>query len=443
MRTTAKILLVLVSIVACGVIFVQADEIYPSILDRLENRTFPSVALWPHSGTLEEVARYDFIWSHGAWYIENAPLRKLEHQRLRELNPNILILFAILIQTAENDDFPEESPVWLRDANGERVFHYEDRWGGWKEYQLDVANPLAQDIIVEWILNKVDRDLYDGLAVDGLAHNGIGFVGRHLHPWTDEELIEGITHILHKLRANLPEDFLIIGNARSKNNLYAEYINGDAMEPGPGENAEGGYTHEQLQVLDSILLWNENNLRFPQVNWSEVFLIESEPPDSPNNRRWVRVFTARSMTHADGYVSVHHEPSHIAGETEIWYRFWDAPLGSPIGAKGQLYDSRDGVFIREFTNGWVVYNRSGKAQEIELSENAIGWQSRQRNTVHIVPDLDGEIYLKGSTSDVNGDGIVNILDLVLIAGAFGEQEPDVNGDGIVNILDLVQVANDF
>ena len=45
--------------------------------------------------------------------------------------------------------------------------------------------------------------------------------------------------------------------------------------------------------------------------------------------------------------------------------------------------------------------------------------------------------------DVNGDGIVNVLDLVVVANAFGETKPDLNGDGVVNILDLVAVANAF
>ena len=49
-------------------------------------------------------------------------------------------------------------------------------------------------------------------------------------------------------------------------------------------------------------------------------------------------------------------------------------------------------------------------------------------------------------ADVNGDGIVNILDLVLIAANFGqtaESAADVNDDGVVNILDLVWVAGRF
>ena len=46
-------------------------------------------------------------------------------------------------------------------------------------------------------------------------------------------------------------------------------------------------------------------------------------------------------------------------------------------------------------------------------------------------------------ADVNDDGVVNILDLVVVANAFGEPEPDadVNGDGVVNVLDLVIIAN--
>ena len=49
-------------------------------------------------------------------------------------------------------------------------------------------------------------------------------------------------------------------------------------------------------------------------------------------------------------------------------------------------------------------------------------------------------------SDVNGDGVVNILDLVKVANAFGQRgqiSEDVNGDGVVNVQDLVWVAGAF
>ena len=51
-------------------------------------------------------------------------------------------------------------------------------------------------------------------------------------------------------------------------------------------------------------------------------------------------------------------------------------------------------------------------------------------------------------ADVNVDGVVNILDLVMVAQHIGGEKlgnprVDVNGDGVVNILDLVIVANAF
>lgn len=56
----------------------------------------------------------------------------------------------------------------------------------------------------------------------------------------------------------------------------------------------------------------------------------------------------------------------------------------------------------------------------------------------------------GLSGDLNNDGVVNILDLSIVASHFGksivpEQDPnpDVNGDGVVSILDLVLVASMF
>lgn len=60
-------------------------------------------------------------------------------------------------------------------------------------------------------------------------------------------------------------------------------------------------------------------------------------------------------------------------------------------------------------------------------------------------DFDGRL-----ASDVNSDGIINILDLVLVANHFDEMpdeslspNPDINGDGTVNILDLTLIASHF
>ena len=62
-------------------------------------------------------------------------------------------------------------------------------------------------------------------------------------------------------------------------------------------------------------------------------------------------------------------------------------------------------------------------------------------------DSDPDTKPPATQVDMNGDGVVNILDLISVASAFGNigdnLSTDVNGDGIVNILDLVLVAGAF
>ena len=170
----------------------------------------------------------------------------------------------------------------------------------------------------------------------------------------------------------------------------------------------------------------------------------------------MRVFTTMSLILSDGYVMYNTgtgaipgpDPDAIypwgPGHEHWWYPFWDADLGRPVGPQAQLYQNIEGLFIREFTNGWAVYNRSGKAQTITLPASATPVSDRggaAASQLHLLPDLDGEMYLKGKNpADVNGDGKINILDLVQVANGFGKSTPDPNGDGAVNILDLVFVA---
>ena len=430
-------------------------------VQRIENRQFPSVSLWPAIGPVEYLSRYDNHWGHDEFGIESEisttsivmigdiGQATTLHQKLLEINPNIIILFATFLYTAFEGDISPDSDMWLRDAAGERI--YEVAWGG-KEYQIDFTKPHVQDKIVERIVGIAACGIFDGIALDGFADNATAFVGRQLHPASNTEIIDATAHILREVRARVRDDFLIVVNGgRQKPTAYRQYVNGSFMEP--GLDYPGGYTHAGLIELDSTLLWNAQHLRYPQINAAEGFLIENQSIDSPDNLRWSRVFTTRALTLSNGYVSIHHETTHARGESELWYDFWDAPLGQPVGGyetMGQLYENTEGLFIREFTNGWAVYNRSGKTQEIQLPMIVTGVESSIMSKTHTLPDLDGEIYLKSEsglenppTADVNADGVVNVLDLVLVANALGEKSPDLNGDGIVNILDLVTVATQF
>ena len=68
------------------------------------------------------------------------------------------------------------------------------------------------------------------------------------------------------------------------------------------------------------------------------------------------------------------------------------------------------------------------------------------NGIRSIPTFESAEVVVPLFGDVNRDGAVNILDLILVASSFGQPVPaggnpaDVNEDGVVNIVDLVKVA---
>ena len=445
----------------------------PPIEERILSRTYPSISqIWTYISDLPpEVSEIyhdlhvnDFIPYQKAGIkghiTEDRPTEGLAnrvsgrcdiaaaiYQQRLDMNPNHLLLYSTGFYASSNpEDFPEDYDVWLRDADGQIIV--KDVNQPWLEYQIDLVKPHVQDIHIEHIVGIAKSGLYDGIFIDSFTNDGIGFIGRELHPATDEELRTAIIRILHEVRLRVPEDFLILVNAGIQKPVsFTEYVNGSFIEMAP-ELQEAGYTYRELIDIEEALLWYEKNLRYPQINTLEG--VGFGAPESPTNQRWMRLFTTLTLTHSNGYVLYWIERNtgtHLYHD-RIWYDFWDAPLGRPVGGaetKGQLYENRDGVFIREFTNGWAVYNRSGEEQQIEFSQGTTAVSSGSKGHAYTLADLDGEIYLKstGNAADLNSDGIVNILDLVIIANAFGKTTPDLNGDDIVNILDLVIVANAF
>ncbi len=459
------------------------------IRERIQNRSFPSVFKAWHSilnrPTLspeDRVAHHDLFWSpsfglhwqetdQGIQLVGNVNSALQERDILLDRNSNMLFLFEIRMRDAfVTALYHEDWPYWVRDAGGNRVSAASD----YSAFLVDFTHPDMQNIIVQQAIAVAKCGLYDGIFLDWWKENHAVLADSNVG-WSEgyrgfEMEQRARDNIIQRIRAEAGEDFLIIVNPnRSKPLRAGSYINGLFMET--LRDHDRGYTHSGLIEIESTLLWAEENLREPRINDLEGWGVESEAPDSPTNLRWMRVFTTMGLTHSDGYVlyitgirspdhqhdwsmfEPTHQEIHNRGRVHnhhhdhYWYDFWDANLGKPIGPKARQYQNIEGLFIREFTNGWAVYNRSGAPQTITLPASATPVSDRGNNAAsqtHILPDLDGEIYLTTrSFADVNDDGRVDVLDLIQVTNGLGKSTPDPNGDGVVNILDLVFITQQF
>ena len=448
-------------------LYEQSCELPPlPIHDRIKDRNYPSIfTAWagPHRGSItnrpdlsgvENVAMHD-LWFSGAQFglgfketpdgftmtgnVDEAIQRR---DQFLALNSNMLFIVDIRMRSYALDEFPEDWPYWIKDADGTIVNAWEGKFG-----LIDFTHPDIQDRIVQQAIAVSKCGLYDGIHIDWWLEIGAvlyNLYGNRSHVYRGNEAEQGARdNILRRIRAATRPDFLIIANtSRYIIPRTAPHINGGFMITLIPYTSTGDPLEAVLNQIETSLLWLEQNLRQPRINGIEGWGIPAKSPDDPANLRWMRAITTLSLTHSDGYLLFNDGQG---AHDHYWYDFWDADLGRPVGPIAKLYDETHGLYVREFTNGWAAYNHSGETQVIALPEEARGVASGSADTEHALPNLDGEIYLRvkpKNPADLNADGAVNILDLTLVVKGFGTDKDgvDVNGDGFVNVFDLVFVA---
>jgi len=141
-----------------------------------------------------------------------------------------------------------------------------------------------------------------------------------------------------------------------------------------------------------------------------------------------------------------------AGHPTFWY-FYQKELGEHI----HIVDAILGNGLDVEADGTlfsVKFKSLGNGiSNLDFEQVKIGVLSADKSKVLYVPSIskgNGKITVGTESNlkvDINDDGIVDILDLVLVGREFGNEtsdsDADVNKDGVVDISDLVLVARHF
>ena len=168
-----------------------------------------------------------------------------------------------------------------------------------------------------------------------------------------------------------------------------------------------------------------------------------EPGDNNNLGALVETHglgTGDELPVAYGVISVESET-----QQDTWLYIGDSPV--------KVYLNGTVVYLGD--QGWYGGNyyrtavpvtlNTGTNQLLIAAYKPYRWSSRWSAFFGFQEGTDYKVVLPGNMRlDVNGDGIVNVLDLILVAVFYGTRgnglPADVNADGIVNVDDFAAVA---
>ena len=182
----------------------------------------------------------------------------------------------------------------------------------------------------------------------------------------------------------------------------------------------------------------------PELDWNRI-TVNAEPthPEAPNGETIVDI-TFRAKDNISG---VHIYSLYLRDPNGVRHHFW-GDRNPGIYFPG-IYFQGDPTFFQTYEKKIVLPVGSipgtwGLA-ELNIQDKAKNKLRADFTEIVRFEVTDTEMQAK---YDLNADGSVNVLDLVIVSQAIGHPagknegvNADINADGAVNVLDLVQIAN--
>ena len=166
--------------------------------------------------------------------------------------------------------------------------------------------------------------------------------------------------------------------------------------------------------------------------------------------------------HTDFVLSLAFNPNGstlASGSADSTVRLWNAGTGRPLKTLTAHTDWVNSVAFSSTTLASGSFDKTLCLWDADTGDLQHTLTVHTNSVESVAFSADGSTLASGSAdgkvllwavtlaqvvADVNGDGVVNILDLILVDAHFGttgQHTADVNGDSVVDIADLVLVAN--
>ena len=211
------------------------------------------------------------------------------------------------------------------------------------------------------------------------------------HDWAGNGRPEAVVQearmeIVQAIREEVGEDFIIMGNvgwwiedpaAPYMSGVFLELWNMDASIPYSltYEDEDGDFWVPSIERMEDLLIYWDQNLAWPAVVAFEPFKVTRgdfiEDRTSEENLQYARLYAAMGVVIPEhGYVLYADNNLDWDGgdHQHAYYDIYHTDLGKPTS---QMIEVTEGVAYKIFEKGFVIYNRTDQAADVELPDGSI------------------------------------------------------------------------
>ena len=286
---------------------------------------------------------------------------------------------------------------------GIEEFLTKKNWGHSKEYGKTVVVNLRDPGYLSYLqkIIKIRTNSIDGVLFDWWHNRHQGSGG-----YSKKTVKKFRTEFVKQTREKFGKDFLIIGNVNwDKDTGTHNYINGVFRELYKKKKATGGYSCSQINKMDELLKFHDQNLQEPRIIAFEPWRITKTPSkeiidkleqekfgkkisndaykkvfkmskkkywavhyrSSPENIKFAKLFTAMAMVIPEnGYILYgDNNPDNPKGDHfHDFYDFYNTDLGKETSVGMEI---TKGLGFKMYEKGVIVYNYTKERYKIKFT----------------------------------------------------------------------------